>query len=166
MSDSGAFGVNWRKAFNTDTVPSLPAKLGDLGHSPEGTFIFCKAAEAITQYDFVSIKDDFTIVQMDNTEAAITPRYYGACQVGLATNEYAWVWIGGEAGGGAGKGIKGRFINYIAKATVYTTATGGVCDDASGGSFVKLPLVLGLTTVGGTAAAAELQSWDLLRLSN
>ena len=166
MAQSGSFGVNSGKAYNVDTTPSLPAKLGDLGSDTTGTWLFVKAAEAITQYDWVSVKDDFTIVQMDDTEANTTPRYFGACQVGLATNEYAWVWIGGEAGGGTGSGVKARFINYTAKATVYTTATGGVCDDASGGSFDKLPNVVGLTTVGGTAAAAEVQSWGVLRLGN
>lgn len=166
MSESGSFGVNPTKAYNVDSIPTLPAKLGDIGSDTRGTFIFCKAAEAITQYDFVSVKDDYTVVQMDDTEANTTPRYFGAAQVGLALNEYAWIWVGGEAGGGTGTGIKGRFINYTAKATVYTTATPGVCDDASGGSFDKLPLVVGLTTVGGTAAAAELQSWGILKLTN
>ena len=164
MSGSGSFGVNYKRAFDSTTVPSLPAKQGDLGHSPEGTFIFCKAAEALTQYDFVSVKDDFTVVQMDNTEAATKVRNFGAVQVAANTNEYVWVWVGGVAGGGSGKGIKGRLINYTAKSSVYTTATGGVCDDASGGSFVLLPGVIGLTTVGGTAAAAELQSTRTLSI--
>ena len=164
MSGSGSFGVNYKRIFAATTVPSLPAKLGDIGHSTEGTFIFCKAGEALTQYDFVSIKDDFSVLQMDNTEAATKVRNFGAVQVAAATNEYVWVWVGGVAGGGSGKGIKGRFINYTAKASVYTTATSGVCDDASGGSFILLPGVIGLTTVGATAAAAELQSTTTLSI--
>ena len=164
MSGSGSFGVNYKRIFDATTVPSLPAKLGDIGHSTEGTFIFCKAGEALTQYDFVSIKDDFSVLQMDNTEAATKVRSFGAVQVAAATNEYVWVWVGGVAGGGSGKGIKGRFINYTAKASVYTTATSGVCDDASGGSFILLPGVIGLTTVGATAAAAELQSTTTLSI--
>lgn len=164
MSGSGSFGVNYKKIFDATTVPSLPAKLGDVGHSPEGSFIFCKAGEALTQYDFVSIKDDYTALQMDNTEAATKVRSFGATQVAASTNEYLWVWIGGVAGGGSGKGIKGRLINYTAKSSVYTTATGGVADDASGGSFVLLPGVIGLTTVGATAAAAELQSTRTLSI--
>ena len=164
MSGSGSFGVNYKKIFDATTVPSLPAKLGDVGHSAEGSFIFCKAGEALTQYDFVSIKDDFTALQMDNTEAATKVRAFGAVQVAASTNEYVWVWVGGVAGGGSGKGIKGRLINYTAKASVYTTATGGVADDASGGSFVLLPGVIGLTTVGATAAAAELQSTRTLSI--
>jgi len=166
MSGSGSFGVNYTKSFDASSVPTLPASLGAVGSSPEGIFIFCKAGEALTQYDWVSIKDDYSVVQMDNTEAAVTPRYFGAVQAAASTNEYVWVWVGGDAGGGSGSGIKARFINYTGKATVYTTATGGVADDASGGSFVKLPNVLGLTTVGATAAAAEVQSWGVLRLGN
>lgn len=157
MSHSGSFGVNYKKVWDGTTIP-LPAKVGDIGHSPEGTFIFVKAGEALTQYDFVSITDAFTALQMDNTEAAVKCRNFGAAQVAAALNEYLWVWIGGPAGGGAGKGIKGRLINYTAKNSVYTTATAGVCDDASGGSFVLLPGVIALTNVAGTAAAAELQS--------
>ena len=40
---------------------------------------------------------------MDNTEAAVKCRNFGAAQVGAALNEYLWVWIGGPAGGGAGR---------------------------------------------------------------
>jgi len=157
MSGSGSFGVNYKKVWDGVSSP-LPAKVGDVGHSTEGTFIFVKAAEALTQYDWVSVKDDFTALQMDNTEAAVKCRNFGAAQVAASTNEYLWVWVGGVAGGGPGKGIRGRLINYTAKNSVYTTATSGVCDDASGGSFVLLPGVIALTTVGATAAAAELQS--------
>jgi hypothetical protein len=157
MSGSGSFGVNYKKTFTNTELP-LPASLGAFGSLPEGDFIFCKAGESLTQYDFVSIKDDYTVVQMDNTEATTKVRSFGAAQVAASTNEYLWVWVGGIAGGGSGKGIKGRLINYTAKNSVYTTATGGVCDDASGGSFVLLPGVIGLTTVGATAASAELQS--------
>ena len=163
MSGSGSFGVNYKRVWTGVDGP-LPAKVGDLGFSPEGTFIFVKAGEALTQYDFVSVKDDFTALQQDNTEAAVKCRNFGAAQVAAALNEYLWVWIGGPAGGGSGKGIKGRLINYTAKNSVYTTATAGVCDDASGGSFVLLPGVIGLTTVGGTAAAAELQSTRVLSI--
>lgn len=164
MSVTGSFGVNYNRVFDATVVPSLPAKLGDVGASPEGVFMFVKAAESLTQYDWVSIKDDFTAVQMDNTEAATKARQVGAAQVAASTNDYLWVWIGGTAGGGTGKGIKARFINYTAKNPVYTTATGGVCDDASGGSFVLIPGVIGLTTVGGTAAAAEVQSVKVLSI--
>jgi hypothetical protein len=164
MSQVGAFGVNYLRTFDATTVPSLPAKLGDTGSTVEGTFIFVKAAENLTQYDWVSVKDDHTVVQMDNTEAGTKVRNFGAAQVAASTNEYLWVWIGGPNGGGSGSGIKARFINYTAKASVYTTATGGVCDDASGGSFVLLPGVIGVTTVGGTAAAAEVQSVRVLSI--
>ena len=162
MSTTGSFGVNYKRVWASDAV--LPAKLGDIGASPEGTFIFVKAAESITQYDWVSVKDDFTLLQMDNTEAAVKCRNFGAAQVAASTNEYLWVWIGGPAGGGSAKGIKARFINYTGKNSVYTTATGGVADDASGGSFVLLPGVVGLTTVCGTAASAEVQSVRVLSI--
>jgi hypothetical protein len=161
MSGSGSFGVNYKKNFGTDPA-IVPAKIGDVGHSTEGTFLFVKAAEAITQYDWVSVKDDYTIVQMDDTEANTKVRHFGAAQVAASTNEYLWVWIGGVAGGGTGKGIKGRMINYTAKASVYTTATPGVADDATATDL--LPGVIALTTVGGTATAAELQSTRVLSI--
>lgn len=160
MSGSGSFGVNYKKVWDGTTVP-LPAKLGDIGHSPEGTFMFVKAAEALTQYDFVAIQNDFTVQQLENANALnATP--CGAAQVAASTNEYLWVWIGGPGGGGTGKGIKGRFINYAANGAVYTTATPGVADDASGGSFVRVHGFRGLTTVGATAASAELISVGFL----
>lgn len=152
MSASGSFGVNYTRVFTTDDVPTLPAKLGDIGSSPEGDFMFVKAGEALTQYDWVSVQSDYTVLQLETANASVAQQC-GAAQVAASTGQYLWIFIGGPGGGGTGVGIKARFINYTANGIVYTTTTPGVCDDVL---TTRILNVKGLTTVGGTAAAAEI----------
>jgi len=82
--------------------------------------------------------------------------------VALATNEYAWVWIGGPAGGGVGKGIKGKIAaSYVANTPLLTTAAAGVADDA-GSTTIKNVSATTLTT---GAASVELKSTGYLTLN-
>ena len=55
MSQSGSFGVNYKKAFAT-TEAILPAKVGTVGSLVEGDFVFVQADGAVDQYGFVKSK--------------------------------------------------------------------------------------------------------------
>lgn len=158
MSGSGSFGVNYTKVWDGSTVP-LPAKLADIGHSPDGTFMFVQADGAIDQYAFVVITNAGQADMMTTTTATSGNLLVGIAQVAAADNEYLWVFVGGVGGAGAGSGIKGKYINYTALANTNTTATDGVADDAST-TLVKN--VVGLTTVAGTATAVEVATTNIM----
>lgn len=161
MSQSGSFGVNYKKTFVADNVP-LPAKLGDVGSSPEGEFVFVQADGAIDQYAFVKIEADGQAAMLTTTNAGSNGLLVGVAQVAFADNEYGWVWVGGLAGGGSGSGIKGKVAaSYVAKANLNTTATAGVADDAS---TTKISYVVGLTTATG-ATSVELFSVAHLKVN-
>lgn len=157
MSGSGSFGVNYKKVWDGVTIP-LPAKVKDVGHSTEGTFVFVQANGAIAQYDFVHIDTNGQAAKCTTTLAAQTSQV-GAAQVAAADNEYLWVWVGGEQGGGLGKGIKGSILTlYAAYNTLYTTGTAGSADDSA---TTKIIGVVGLTTTSGTQTV-ELASTTIM----
>jgi len=157
MSQSGSFGVNYKKVWDGSTIP-LPAKVKDLGSSTEGEFVFVQANGAIGQYDFVHIDTDGQAAKCTTTLAAQTSQV-GVAQVAFADNEYGWVWIGGAQGGGLAKGIKGNILTgYVAKNTLYTTATAGAADDTA---TTKLIGVVGLAATTGTQAV-ELASTAII----
>ena len=157
MSGSGSFGVNFKKVWDGVSSP-LPAKLRDVGHSTEGSFVFVQANGAIAQYDFVHIDTEGQAAKCTTTLAAQTSQV-GAAQIAAADNEYLWVWIGGEQGGGTGKGIKGSILTgYVAKNTLYTTATSGSADDTA---TTKLIGVVGLTATTATQTV-ELASTSII----
>ena len=161
MSQSGSFGVNYKKAFAT-TEAILPAKVGTVGSLVEGDFVFVQADGAIDQYGFVKIEADGQAAMLTTTNAGSQALLVGVAQVALADNEYGWVWIGGPMGGGVGKGIKGKVAaGFVAKANLNTTATAGVADDAST-TLIKGGVGLASTT---PAAAVELGSVDHLRVN-
>lgn len=161
MSQSGSFGVNYKKAFAT-TEAILPAKVGMVGSTVEGDFVFVQADGAVDQYGFVKIEADGQAAMLTTTNAGSQALLVGVAQVALADNEYGWVWIGGPMGGGVGKGIKGKVAaSFVAKNNLNTTATAGVADDAST-TLIKGGVGLASTT---PAAAVELGSVDHLRVN-
>lgn len=148
MSGSGSFGVNYKKVWDGASIP-LPAKLADVGVSPEGKFVFVQADGAVAQYAFVKITNAGQAAEA--TDAIAGPIQVGVAQVAAADNEYLWVWIGGAMGGGAGKGIKGKILTgYVAGNALYTTSTAGCADDAT--ATDKLNGVVGLANTSGTQA--------------
>jgi len=162
MSGSGSFGVNYKRTFDATTVPSLPAKIGDVGSCPDGEFIFVQADGAIAQYAFVKISDDGQAAELTTTNAGSNNLQVGVAQISALDNEYLWVWVGGVGGGGVGTGIKGKVAaSYAADANLNTTATAGVADDAS---TTKIANVVGLTTVVG-AGTVELKSTGYLTVN-
>jgi hypothetical protein len=161
MSQSGSFGVNYKKTFTGTDVP-LPAPLRAVGSSTEGEFVFVQADGAIDQYGFVKIEQDGQAAMLTTTNAGSQGLLVGVAQVAAADNEYLWVWVGGLNGGGAGKGIKGKIAaSYVAKNNLFTTATAGVADDAS---TTKIAYVVGLAATTG-ADAVELGSVAHLKVN-
>ncbi|MFO0201735.1 MAG: hypothetical protein ACK528_01245 [Alphaproteobacteria bacterium] len=149
MSQTGSFGVNYKKVWDGVSIP-LPAKLMDVGSSTEGEFVFVQADGAVDQYAFVKIEADGQVAMLTTTNAGSQGLLVGVAQVAAANNEYLWVWVGGLNGGGAGKGIKGKILTgYVAKNNINTTATAGVADDTS---TTKIAYVVGLANTSGTQA--------------
>jgi hypothetical protein len=159
MSGSGSFGVNYKKVWDGVTIP-LPAKVGDIGSDTDGEFMFVKAGGTIAQYAFVLISDTFVATETSGASSIV--QHVGVAQVAAATNEYLWVWIGGAAGGGVGKGIKGKIAaSYIINTPLLTTAAAGVADDA-GSTTIKN---VSATTATTGAANVELKSTGFLSLN-
>lgn len=159
MARSGSFGVNYKKSFGTDPA-IVEAKLGDIGSDSDGEWMYVKAGAAVAQYAFVLISDAF--VATETSGASTIVQHVGVAQAALALNEFAWVWIGGPAGGGVGKGIRGKIAaSYVANTPLLTTATSGVADDA-GSTTIKNVSATTLTT---GAANVELKSTGYLTLN-
>jgi len=159
MARSGSFGVNFKKSYGTD--PSVVEhKLGDIGSDTDGEWMFVKASAAVAQYAFVLITDTFTVAETSGASTIV--QHVGVAQVALALNEYGWVWIGGPAGGGVGKGVRGKIAaSYVVNTPLLTTATSGVADDA--GSTTIKNVSATAATVG--AANVELKSTGYLTLN-
>lgn len=161
MSQSGSFGVNYKKVFASDATV-LPAKVGAVGSLVEGDFVFVQADGAVDQYGFVKIEADGQAAMLTTTNAGSQNLLVGVAQVALADNEYAWVWIGGVSAGGTTAAIKGKAAaSYAAKANLNTTATAGVADDAS---TTLIKNVVGLETLTG-AGTVNLFATDHLRVN-
>lgn len=159
MARSGSFGVNYKKSFGTDPAV-IEHKLGDIGSDIDGEWMFVKASAAVAQYAFVLVTDTFAVAETSGASTIV--QHVGVAQVALLTNEYAWVWIGGPAGGGVGKGIKGKIAaSYVANTPLLTTAAAGVADDA-GSTTIKNVSATTLTT---GAASVELKSTGYLTLN-
>lgn len=159
MARSGSFGVNYKKSFGTDPA-IVEAKLGDLGTDTDGEWMYVKASAAVAQYAFVLITDTFTAAETSGASTIV--QHVGVAQNALLTNEFAWVWIGGAAGGGVGKGIKGKIAaSYVANTPLLTTAAAGVADDA-GSTTIKN---VSATTATVGAASVELKSTGYLTLN-
>lgn len=159
MARSGSFGVNYKKSFGTDPAV-VEHKLGDIGSDTDGEWMFVKASASIAQYAFVLISDAFLATETSGASSIV--QHVGVAQSALAANEFGWVWIGGPAGGGVGKGIRGKIAaSYVANTPLLTTATSGVADDA-GSTTIKN--VSGTVATTG-AANVELKSTGYLTLN-
>lgn len=159
MARSGSFGVNYKKSFGTDPAV-VEHKLGDIGSDTDGEWMFVKASASIAQYAFVLISDAFLATETSGASSIV--QHVGVAQAALAANEFGWVWIGGPAGGGVGKGIRGKIAaSYVANTPLLTTATSGVADDA-GSTTIKN--VSGTVATTG-AANVELKSTGYLALN-
>ena len=148
MSQYTSTGLIGANLASTSTTQIFPLGMEEFGIGTNGigaTFMYVKAASAITAFDIAKIDDDFTIASLTTTISGSEPTACGAAQIAFATNEYGWV------------AVKGRFkVNAltlcVADVKLYTTATAGAVDDTATDLIQGLKL---LTTVGGATAATE-----------
>ncbi|HKJ73341.1 MAG TPA: hypothetical protein VKA19_04430 [Alphaproteobacteria bacterium] len=88
------------------------------------TWMYVQAAEAITQYDFVAIDENYQMSQITATEAG-DGWHIGVAQNAFADNDLGWVCI-------AGSNANGRLAgSTAADAALYTSPTAGALDDVS-----------------------------------
>lgn len=158
MARSGSFGANARKVWESDAV--LPAKLGDIGSDTDGEYMFVRANGTIAQFAFCLIADNFNAVETSGASTIV--QHVGVAQIAAVAGQYLWVWIGGPAGGGVGKGIRGKIAaSYVANTPLLTTGPSGVADD-TGSTLIKN--VSGTVATTG-AANVELKSTGYLTLN-
>lgn len=139
----GVIGVN---PFVTDTTAQF--KLGQLAHGSDGShWVYVEAGGAITQYDYLCVDEEFTALTGTKTNVDAGHLICFA-QVAFASGEFGWVLKSGQ---GANYKVRVR-ANYVADATLYTTASGGVLDDAS----TSQTQIRGVVAYqGGTAATGR-----------
>lgn len=88
-------------------------------------WVYVQAAEALTQYDVVAIDENYQASQLTTTEAD-DGWFIGVAQVAFSDNDYGWIVCSGA------NGITARVAaSCAADVALYTTATGGVIDDAT-----------------------------------
>lgn len=140
----GKIGVNL-----TDVSSTISDSLGNTYTGDDGArYMYVKAGAAITQYDTVTVDEDFTASAA--TKAAIDDGH-DVCfaQVAFATNQYGYVMA------------KGRPTIRVAGScaadvALYTTSTAGVLDDSSTTTQSR---VAGITIVSanGTTATRSIE---------
>lgn len=102
---------------------------------------YCQANGAIAVNEFVIIDEDFQAAKITATAAAAGEGLHaGIAETALADNEYGYITIEGIA--------KGKVAaNCAAHAKLYTTATGGVLDDATSTGYTIIENCVALTAV-------------------
>lgn len=98
-----------------------------LGETANGTlnskWIYVYAASTVAQYDAVMIDQSLNAVPLTTTNSA-SSKMVGFAQVAIASASYGWVALQGD-------GIRvNAAANCAPNVYLYTTATGGVIDDA------------------------------------
>lgn len=86
-------------------------------------WVYVKASEAIAQYDFVAIDEDYAATQLTGTEAAAGYQI-GVAAVAFASADYGWVQTKGIGTGAVA-------VSCAADITLHTSATAGALDDAT-----------------------------------
>lgn len=84
---------------------------------------YCQAASEFSAYAAGTIKKDGTAILMTTTTVAASGKKLGTPQVSVASGYYAWFQT-------AGKMLVNLAANCAPAVPLYTTATGGVLDDA------------------------------------
>lgn len=113
-----------------------------------GRAVYVSALSDIPQYSAVSVKADNSAVPLTTTNSAASKRVAFA-QTSIAVGNYGWVVTGSPV-----------TVNLAASCQpsvpLYTTATGGVLDDAavSGGLVLGVVATTSVVTAGPAAAVA------------
>ena len=140
---SGLLGPGFTQ-LDTDAKHTL----GTVVKGTDGTeWCYVQANGAITQYNYVCIDENYQAVK--GTTALVKVGHKIAfAQVAFADNDYGWVALGGS-------NISCLVAtSCAADVTLWTTATAGVLDDATGTALAKIQGVMAVAAVD-TAAATE-----------
>lgn len=130
----------------TDTPTTIEHTLGDKAVAEDGQeYVYVQAAEAISQYDFVGIDEDFAASQLTSTEAG-DGWMIGVAQSALSADDYGWVCV-------KGANLTGNVLGSCnADVALYTSGTAGYLDDATTGT--KIDGVVAVAANGVTDAAS------------
>lgn len=149
-STSNTLGINLDATFTPGTTlypyaPSLPGlQAGQTVLGQNGSrYVWCLASSAITQYQAVSIDENFGIAALTKA-LADTLKPVGFSQVAIASGSYGWVCVQGEN------------ISVLCRANttkltaLYTTTSAGVVGSTSTSQTLIAGLIL--TTSGSTTS--------------
>ncbi len=153
---SGMIGVNLDAVTAGTTTDGENAEftLGTVVKTTDGQeYTYVQAAEAITQYDFVAISEDFQMSQLTKTEAD-DGWIIGIAQIAFADNDLGWVAT-------KGANLTGKVLaSCAADVALYTSGTAGAVDDASTSQTKIDGIVLVSANTNGSATAKEiLATW-------
>jgi hypothetical protein len=139
-STSTVVGANFSRV-TTDAEFAV----GDYTQGNDGSaWMYVQANGAITQYDWVGVDENF---QAGALTAAMAGDGWsvGVAQIAFADNEYGWVAVKGH-------NITARVgASCAADVVLYTTATAGVLDDATG---TRIDGVVAVTANSATSIAS------------
>jgi hypothetical protein len=131
----------------TSTSTTAEHRLGEeLLGSDGNTYVYVKAAEAITQYAACRLLEDGTVDMLTTTNSGAVPTTVVVPQVGISNTYYGWA---------VRRGVAFRVLAKTlcaADVKVYTHASAGYVDDTA------TDLIQGLRlneTVGGSDASAS-----------
>lgn len=148
----GAIGIDLTKTTAGTTTDGADAKftLGERHIGSDATvWVYVQAGSAITQYDCVTIDENFQAVPMTDTTAG-AGHMVGFAQVAFADNEFGWVAI-------EGTNIKGRFAaSCVADSNLWSNTVSGVLDDASTAGAIEIHGVTLVTSISSATASAEI----------
>ena len=125
----------------TDTSPSF--NLGTTVNLDDGgQAVYVKAASTVATYSAVAVQVDNTVVPLTTTNSA-SSKAVGFAQASIASAYYGWVQLGGKPRVNVATACEPNV-------PLFTTATGGVLDDAT----VTGGLVAGLVATTSAASAS------------
>jgi len=110
-------------AYLDGTTTDAKFGLGDCFKDEDGrSFVYVQAGGAITQYDWVSIDENYAALA-GTKGAADDGHMVGFAQVAFANDDYGWVLT-------QGANVTARVAaSCAADVALYTTGTGGILDD-------------------------------------
>lgn len=135
---------------STDGVGALFTLGQTVKATDGGLYMYVQAEAAITQYDCVTIDENFQAQPVTTTLATEVSgdagNFYGFAQVAFADNDFGWVAL-------KGSNIRCRVVaDTTADVMLYTSATAGVLTSVSAGVLLN-----GLVTVTTTSVATNIE---------
>lgn len=145
----GKIGVDLTKLYTGTTTDGedAPFTLGERhSGSDNSEWVFVQAGGAITQYDCVTIDENYQAVAAATT-ATVAGHMVGFAQVAFTDNQFGWVALNGS-------NITCRIAgSCAADVQLYLSGTAGVLDDTSTGVLIRG--VTAVTTNSTTAASTS-----------